>query len=146
MQIWAYRELAKIAKCELLTAKFNYKSACCASSLVSEFKKIKHQVMKQETNYEALIFSNTINKKNQSSKTNNKACENCPLRAFSESLQLNIFFKLLEGLNKDASPEIAGDEVKIIPAKNFVHFSVGLFHDHFSDLNPHLFLSAKNFN
>lgn len=105
--------------------------------------------MKQETNYEALIFSNINAEKNQPNKENCTACKkDCPLKSSGKSLQLNIFFKLLTSFNKDLLIESTDDPVKIIPAKNFIHFSVGLFHDRdgFSDLNPHFFLIKTNFN
>jgi hypothetical protein len=118
------------------------------SSLVEE---LKHQAMNQKAiNYEILFFTNSrFPGKHVCKKKCSNASDTCPF-SLPNTIRLGKRFLIsLISSNEKSPVENIDASLKIIPAENFVHLSVGDAFDAIEDqkaIDPHSFFPLKHFN
>ena len=106
--------------------------------------------MNQEaTNYEILFFTNSrFPEKHICRKKCGNTSDACPFSLHSAIRRGKLFLISLISINENSVENIDAS-LKIIPAKNFVHLSVGDAFDTIEDqetINPYSFFPLKHFS
>jgi hypothetical protein len=90
-------------------------------------EELKHQAMDQKTiNYEVLFFTNSrFPAKHACKKNCSNANDTCPFSLHGNIRRGKLFLISLISSNEKSSIENIDDTLKVLPAKNFIHLSVG---------------------